>query len=503
MANKHWLLDCEPRVVQLEANARSYFGVSVWAGRDNRRKEPVRVGPARATGYALFMEMRLGKTAALLNEFLLYKRDTGIRQLLVLAPNKYKYAWKQEAERFGVKEPVYVFESEMRAAANFYAPKVSIMVVNYEALQYEDNMKILRRFVGPDTMVAADESVLIKNRNTHAFKNGLELARRAPVVRILTGKPVVQGPHDLWSQLRFIRQLDGFNFYAFRNTFCKMGGFMGKQIVGLREENADRLRQEILQPCAFVAQRSEWGTNFEPDYQTRDLVVLPEQKKHYREMEQDFITFLQSGLPVTADQVITKHIKLQQISSGFIIDENKKVHELVPPEIVPKLVELKQALGLEISHKAIVIAFYVHSVETLLAQLSDYQPALIAGNLMMKRWDKDVEAEKKRFNSDPKCRILIGQIQAVKYGHNLMSTAKDPCNTIFYYENTYSLDDRSQSEQRPQGEGQTCGTLIVDFASTKVEREIIRALQRKEQVSQRILNAYPTGAPESVPLESA
>ena len=64
-----WLLNCEPREVQLEALNRSYFCDG---------------GPKRGWGH--FMEMRLGKTPAALNEYLLLRRDTDIRRMLVIAP---------------------------------------------------------------------------------------------------------------------------------------------------------------------------------------------------------------------------------------------------------------------------------------------------------------------------------------------------------------------------------------------------------------------------------
>lgn len=454
----NWLLNLTPRAVQLEANRRSY----------------------PRPGYALFLEMRLGKTFALLNEYLLFKRDHNLERLLVISPNKYKYAWKEEIERCGMVESTHVYES-----SNGDLPAVDIVIANYEALQHEKHYRTLRRFNAD--MVTFDESILVKNKATLAFKRGLMLADAAKIVRILTGKPIVQGPHDLWSQLRLIRQLDGFNYYAFRNWFCKMGGFMGKQIIGYREDTRPKL-QEILSSCSFIASRREWGKELPTDYETRSPEILPIQAVHYKEMEKNFITYMKSGMPVTADQVITKHIKLQQIASGFLIDENKKIHELVDPAELPKLRDLVQSLENEVSHKALVICFYIHSVRTLLEALNEYRPALIAGGELMKSLGRHVEKEKRWFNENPACRVMIAQVQAVKYGHNL--AANGECDTIFYYENTYNLDDRSQSEQRPQGEEQKTNLHVIDYASTKVERQIIRALQRKDKISEAILRAY-------------
>lgn len=488
-----WLLNCEPRIVQLEALARSYTGVMHRRSKNDRPK-PKRIG-SRAAGFCFFMEMRLGKTNVALNEWLLFRRDNGVRKLFILAPNRYKAAWRSEAAAFGVDSEVHVFESSKRQDAQiFIAKKGEVLVANYEALVSDANLRLFSSFIDERTMVIADESVLIKNKNTQFFKNALMLTKDVSITRILTGKPIVQGPHDLWSQMRFARQLDGWNYYAFRNTFCKMGGFMGKQIVG--EQNTERLR-ELLHPCSFVAYRTEWGTSFKPDYEIRKIEMLPEQKKVYHEMEQDFITWLDSGQSVTADQVITKHIKLQQISSGFIIDENKKIHALVAPERLPKLLDLIESLETQVLHKAIVICYYRYTTEILLQYLSRFKPALIAGGETMKKLGLEVESEKWKFNTDPQCRVIIGQIQAVKYGHMLMGSKLDPCQTTFYYENTYSLDDRAQSEQRNQGEGQTAGIHIIDYASSRVEREIVYALERKENIATAILGNYRAGTNRS------
>ena len=475
--------------MQLETLARSYTSVVYRRHQGDVLPEVLFAQRVPMLGFAYFLEMRLGKTNALLNEWLLFCRDHGLKKLLVLAPNKYKAAWRSEAARFGVASEVHVFDSNRRKeAAEFIAKKGEILVVNYEALVSDANMVLLKAFVDNKTMIAADESVLIKNRQSFFFRHGLQLAKESAVCRILTGKPVVQGPHDLWSQLRFIRCLDSWNFFQFRNTFCKMGGFKGKQVMG--EKNVERL-QGILAQCSFIARRVDWGTNFDTDYETRTIKMLPAQMKAYKQMEEEFVTWLESGEAVTADQVVTKHIKLQQISSGFIIDELGKPHDLLPDMAkLPKLAELVYSLENEVSGKALVICFYNHSLDVVEQQLREYQPAIVRGAQAMKKAGREIEQEKWRFNNDPNCRVLLGQVQALKYGHMLMGSASDPCLTTFYYENTYSLDDRAQSEQRNQGEGQQASIHVVDFCDSEVEKRIIAALQRKEDVAASILSYY-------------
>ncbi len=209
------------------------------------------------------------------------------------------------------------------------------------------------------------------------------------------------------------------------------------------------------------------------------------QKQHYRTMEEDFIVWLDSGDAVTAEQVITKRMKMQQISSGFIYDEHKQPQWLLDPKRVPKLVDLKDDLSNQITDKVIIIAYYRATIDMLLEQLREFNPAVIRGGQQ-----HDTDAEKERFNGDPSCRIIIGQEVAIKYGHTLMGTLEDPCQTIAYFENSYSLDDRAQTMERPQGEGQTQGITVLDYHSGGVEADIIAALQRKESIADAIMNYY-------------
>ena len=481
-----WQILGTPRPVQEEALLRAFCGIK---SRDllNQTPHRRRFSSAPFSGFGYFMEMRTGKTAVLLNEFLALAAY-GVNKLLVIAPNKYKDGWYSEAKKFGIVEPIHVFESSRRGAAEtFIQNSGKILIINYEALISDANMKILRKFVDRNTFLAADESIKIKNRNTQVFKRALELSKEVEYVRVLTGKPVVQGPHDLWSQLRFIKHLDGFNYFAFRNLFCKMGGFKGKQVIGTQNEEA---LQNILDKCSFIAKRSNWSDTFETDYDIKRLEMTKQQKIQYDKMEDEFILWLTQDKAIAVDQVITKHMKLTQISSGFIIDEQRQVHELVTPDELPKLVELKDSLENEIEGKVIILCHYVRSLRLLYEQLQEYRPALIAGSELMKKLGLQVESQKQWFNEDYRCRVLIAQLQAVKYGHNLMGNPKDPCLTTIYFENNYSLDDRAQSEQRNQGEGQKAPIHVIDYASSPIEMDIIRALQKKESIAERIVHYY-------------
>jgi hypothetical protein len=459
-----WLLAGTPRPVQLEAVRRSYPKV----------------------GWGHFLDMRLGKTAVALNEFMLFRRDFGYRWLLVLAPNSFKLDWNVFADFFRIDVPCHIFESSARDEASRFVMKHrdgAMIVVNYEALQSKETMSLLLSICTDQTLIVADESICIKNHASSFFKNALALAKDCGARRVLTGKPTTQGSHDLWSQLRFIGELDGTNYFAFRNAFCNMGGFKGKQVLrgekGLK--NPERLRV-ILERCSWSARKSEWMAGPGKEYMLRPLDMIHEQREIYNNMHRNFIAELENGVVVTADQIITKLVKLQQITSGFIIDERGYDHDIMPLVTNPKVNETKRILEEELTDKLLVIVNFRHSIDMLMRALKDFEPTFIRGGMT----PEAIAQQKDLFNNGPS-RVLVGQAKATKFGHMLMGSASSPCLTTLYFENNYSLDDRSQTEERNQGEGQQGVITMMDFVASPMDRAAITALQDKEDVAAAVL----------------
>lgn len=484
-----WHLTCRPREVQLEAILRSFYG---FKSRENKNDEPrpefIRSGFAE--GHAHFLEMRLGKTPTALNEFALFNAIYGITRAVIFSPNSYKDDWVNEAAKFGLETPFFAYEtSKAKQAMKFLDDnkKGFGLVVNYEALRYDSTKEILREIVNKDCMLIADESIKLKNPEAETTREALGYSKKAGIIRELTGCPMTQGPHDLYSQLRFIKGLDGQNYYGFRNRFCKMGGFKKKQVKGPKNEEE---LNGIINSLGFVAKRRDWGNPSVPEYYTVQFGLSPVQQKHYDEMDEDLITFLsqQEEDYVTADQVVSKLMKLQQISSGFVYMPDKSVRELMPVKETAKMKRLLELID-ETPGKIIIPYHYGKSGDALMEVLKDHDPAVIRGGIWMKQNNRDVVSEKKKFNATD-CRFMILQISAGKYGHDLSGVDKNRCETMIFYENTYSLDDRIQIEMRNTAAVQDWSNVYLDLVASPVEMNAVKALANKENIVTAVLGAY-------------
>ena len=247
------------------------------------------------------------------------------------------------------------------------------------------------------TMLAIDESIQIKTHDSEQTKAALKLAAEAKIVRCLSGLPQTQGPHDLYPQLRSIGLFQGVKFWAFRNTFCQMGGWENKQVVGVR--NADTLAR-IMAPVIFQARKSDWLPALpRKDFTIRSYEMSGEQAAQYKQMRDEFLLELEDDEVVTVNVAVSKYEKLSQIQCGFILNEDGNPRVLVEPEKNPRLAVLLDLLG-QIEGKVVVIYRHRYVFEILSAALKAHCPAHIKGQMR----PEETTEQKRRFNEDPECR---------------------------------------------------------------------------------------------------
>lgn len=454
---------------------------------DVQREALRRCGGARGFGY--FMEMGLGKTLTAEADFLERVAEGNADRSVVVCPNSFKSGWVDEIEKQGLAIAPCVFESGSNHHvywANRPTNMPKQLIVNYEAIRSEKTMRFLIEFVsGRNGFLIFDESVQLKGHNSLQTKAAIELQKHFKYARILTGKPIVQGPHDLWGQMRAMGHLGGKNFFAFRNAFCRMGGFKMKQVVGPQNEE---ILASLIEPHVFRATKAEWTDLPPKSYTIRDYKLTPEMKAMYDQMLHEFVLWLNENESVAVDVAITKYMKLAQIQCGFIYDEDRNTRWLVSDDKNPRLALLEDIVDNELSGKACVVYHHKPVLEMLLRRFVKYNPTFIAGNMR----SEEVSANKAKFNDDPACRLIFLQDDASKYGHTLLGnqkSAKDYCSTTIFFENSYSLDTRSQIEDRNHRHGQEQDSVLyIDLSGTLTDRKMIGALQRKESMSEAVMS---------------
>jgi SNF2 family DNA or RNA helicase len=441
-------------------------------------------------GFAFYMEMGLGKTLATLTEFLELAERREVTRLVVVCPNSFKTGWLDEVKKHGLNVHLHIFNSgadyENGQFLKVQFDKPPVLVVNYEAIRKEATQEYIGAFTrGKHCMIAFDESIQIKTYNSQQTKAALSLTGLFKVRRILSGKPVTQGPHDLWAQMTAIGAVKT-KYFPFKTTFCRMGGFKGKKVVGAQNEE---LLAATIDKFIFRASKADW-TDLPPKmYTSRQYKLTPELASMYRSMEDQFVLWLNENENVAVDTFITKYIKLAQIQSGFIIREDESIQELVPPENNPRFVLVREIVE-ESTGKVVIPYIHRYTLGLLQRALIDFNPTFISGGMV----PGEIQRNKDKFNNDKDCRVILVQTRAGKYGHTLLggNDLINKCSTMVFAENSYSLDDRSQIEDRIHRHGQTESCLYVDVWGTPLDHKVTAALQAKESIAQAVF-AYFKG----------
>jgi hypothetical protein len=434
-------------------------------------------------GFAFFMEMGLGKTLTVLTEFRVLRMCGEVEKLVVVCPNSFKSGWANEIEKHGINLSYHVYESG-KTRTNKALAETDVLIVNYEAARTETGNNLIKAFVGTlPCYLALDESVKLKNRTAaqtqaiigkeHKLYPKPGLASHFKFVRLLSGKPMTQGPHDLWAQLKAIEATQGISYFGWQARFCLMGGWENRQCVGALNED---LLQKIIGPVSFQAKKVDWLKGLPRKvYTTRRYALGPVLQRHYDEMEQDFLTYIE-GERFSVEVAIARWEKCSQIQCGFVLNDGETT-AIVEPDQNPRLQLLKEILDEEVTGK-VVIVYRHRAVGNMLSKHLGHSVAWIHGGMT----PAEIDAEKWLFDR-PHSRIMLLQAESGKYGHTLIGTPDDPCFTMVFFENSYSLDTRSQLEDRIHRMGaiaESC--LYVDLSGSDYDAGVLRALQRKEQM---------------------
>lgn len=462
-----WMLNLPPLAVQAEARKQAL-----------RKKN---AGPANAFLY--WMEMGLGKTGTVLSEYMECREKSQADFLIVITLNSFKQGWVDEAAKFGLTIKLGVWPDCRKIPHT----KLHGIMFNYEAIIGAGGDYIEQLIAERKVYLCFDECHKIKTHSSAVTKRSMRLWKDAAVRRGLTGTPVGNNVMDLFPQLKLGGGLDGDNPFAFRNRYAKMGGYMKKQVMGVQEERLPDLHR-LMDRHSFRATKADWLDLPEQTWHTPIRVEMPPKlRARYKQMQDEFAVELSEETNITADMVISQMLKLQQISSGFIYDNEKAVHHLERVSTMPKYEVVSDLMfSLEGQGKLLVFAHFRPTIERLRVYIKGklgIEPAVFMGGMK----PQDIAAQKAAFNSDEGPDILLAQTSVGSATHTLLGGSNKPCCTTLFFENDYNKIDRLQAESRNHRNGQRYPVTYYDIISSPAEAKPIKALQQKGDLIKAIV----------------
>lgn len=486
--------------------------------------------------FALLMEQRTGKTWVALALAAHHYHHHTLRTLVVVAyPNGVHRNWITDEIPKHLHRSVprrcvawnaaraksKAYSEELDALAGFSG--LAVITLNSEALLTDSAVDYVKRLLRdrPGTkMMLADESEFMANPSAKVTNHLLWFRDKVDFAGILSGTPFVESPLEAFSQMRFLspRILGYENFTLFKRYYAELAPAPWErpppgapatwrpriQIVARDDEgrprykHLDELHRRVFTVAVRVL-RSEVSDAPPKVYQKRYFDLAPEQRKVYDDLRRDHLALLGSGRTVTAAMTLTRLLRLQQVASNYwppeddpeehaacggagcehcswlgLVVVERPLEPIVPPAKNPRLLALFRELE-RTRGQVVIWARFRPDVDAIVAALGPNQVARLDGATPP---GAERDAAKNSFRSGAK-PFCVSNPAVGGRGYDFSNA-----DTMLYYNCSYSLRLRLQSEDRGEGVLKTRSTDIVDLIADDTRDEpIINALVAKKDIA--------------------
>lgn len=442
-------------------------------------------------GFGLLFEMGCGKTLTAIAIAGAGYQMGKIDRLLIVAPTSVVAVWPKELKeyaKFKYTCKTLLGEKQQRIKQiddllKFPFKALKIAVINYESTWRPEILEKLKEFDAD--MVIADESQRIKTYDAAQSKAMHELGDQARYKLILSGTPVQTAAIDIWSQYRFLdKTVFGENFFKFRGRYAIMGGYGNKKIVGYRDLEGLIKKEHSI---AFRVTKDEALDLPEQTFETRRIQFSPKEKSLYERLKKDSYAELDNGGHITATTVLTKLLRLQQLTGGFLVQDEAQKPQLVSRAKLDALTDIIVDYVIGSGKKLVVFARFIAEVKAII----DLAAKVLPKDLKQVAIYGDVKKEDrgdivKQFQEDPSTVLFVGQIDTAGTGITL--TAADTC---VYYSKNFNYATYSQSLSRIHRIGQrNCCTYIDLEIDGTIDELISSALSRKEDMAKTVVDNW-------------
>lgn len=445
----------------------------------------------------------LGKSKQIIDIAMCRKLKEGMKHCLIICGiNGTKYNWAEEVKihsdedswvlgtRFTKRKPIKIIEGGTKEKLEDLEniPHQFFWITNIETLRggaYKEGKGKSAKYRFPIAekiqelcdkgiigMVAFDEAH--KAKNPESMQGRALLSIHAPHPIPMSGTFFLNNPLDLYLPLKWAG-FEDHSYYAYKQHYCVMGGFGGKEIVGYK--NLDELR--TMMSTVMLRRTKGDVLDLPPKVHVNEYVELtPEQKKLYKEVKEQIVDNLDK-IKLSPDP-LSEMLRLRQVTGypGLIsssVVTSAKMDRL--EEIVEDIVESGE--------KAIIYSQWSEMTNYIRNRLKRFNPAYITGEVKA----EERMAEVNRLQTDPNCKIIIGTIGAMGTGLTLTAA-----QTVIFMDEPWNRGIKDQAEDRAHRIG-TTGTVRIVTLITKdtVDEGVYNLVQKKGRMADLIIDGKVEG----------
>ena len=443
-----------------------------------------------SAGFGLLFEMGCGKTLTAIAIMGALYRQRKITRVLVVAPSSVCSVWPHDLAAFAAfpyEVRVLLGEKKQRLEALHSltdypntANRLLVAVINYEATHREGIFEALEGYAAG--LIICDESQRIKNPKAAQSRAVQMLGDRAAYRLILSGTPVQNSAIDLYSQYRFLDpSVFGANFYVFRNRYCQMGGYGGHEVVGFQHMD------ELTRKEHSIALRVTKAECLDLPGQTfvrRYVQLEPAARRLYDQIARASCAELESGGRVTASIVLTRLLRLMQLTGGFVQPDGSDRAQQAGSAKLDALADILEDYVQEAGQKLVVFARFRPEIAAIcqLLEQRGIRYGRIDGEVPMDQRGAIVET----FQQDPGVKVFVAQIQTAGLGITLHAAS-----AAVFYSLDFNYANYAQALARIHRIGQAQSvTYIHLLAEHTVDDQVLDALERKEDLARTIVDGW-------------
>lgn len=444
--------------------------------------------------FLLCDDQGLGKTFQIINWIgCLEKTDTINKVLIVCGVNSLKYNWQYE---IGVHsdEKGWVLGTRFRkTTGKAYEgstkdkledldnlPDCRYIITNIESLRAgakkitkskyhfpiaEKLQQLCKN--GTISVIAFDECH--KSKEPTSLQSRAMLLLSASYMSAMSGTPLMNNPLDLYFPIHWLGY-ENHSLYQFKQHYCKFGGWGGSQVVGYK--NLEEIRA-LMGKIMIRRLKSEVLDLPEKIRKIEYVDMTPKQNQIYKEVYNGVMSDLQKIK--FSNNPLSMMIRLRQATgwTGILSD---KVQESAKMERMVELVQEIVASG----QKAIIFSNWESITEVAKEKLKSYNPAYITGATKADERMKEVD----RFQTDDKCRVIIGTIGAMGTGLTLTAA-----QNVIFLDSPWNMALKAQAEDRAHRIG-TKGTvnIITLVCKNTIDERIEELVEKKGQIADALVD---------------
>lgn len=346
-----------------------------------------------------------------------------------------------------------------------------LFVVNYDRLSVDTRERTLFEMTKWD-LIICDEAHRLKNagaKRTQTVYDYVGDNRFSWPLRVwlLTGTPARNHAGELWTHIHALRPdliLDRsgrpMSQEQFEDAYCKVqfDAYGNRKVRG--SKNLKNLREKLF-GGGFLLRRMKKDVQGQLPDLIFDDYPLPQRVDAVPVNYPDF-----AGLKIQEGMLYEEIVDQLRAKGTEFSSERRHTGYLKVPSVAAFVDEELEAPG------KIIVFFHHRDVGAALKErLVLFNPAMVDGRT------KDAQAEVDRFQTDPECRVFLGQISAC--GEALNITA---ANQVVFAEASWSPSDNYQAACRAHRIGMG-DNLVVRFLSAEgtMDEIIQRVLARKSR----------------------